>query len=317
MLRVRAHRSLVHRPRRGFTLVELLVVITIIAVLMGLLLPAVQAAREAGRRTVCQNNQYQIAFAAIRHSEQNGFLPGWRNIVQLSGATAPHSWPVMITPFIEKTDIWKNVSATAPPVFVTTFVCPSSPPDSQTGPTLAYAGNCGSGANTRRFDGVMLDTGTVTGRISLDEIASNDGTAFTLVLSEKCGPGTAASPLSQASWNTVPGASAAFSSGNTMLNLFGVAGATAPSKVINSTVVGQPGFQSQPSSNHPGGAVMAFCDGHTEFAKDALRTAVYAQLLSWNDAGANAAGSTAYSAYLGWTGAGNTGYRVLNEGDYK
>jgi prepilin-type processing-associated H-X9-DG protein len=301
--------------------VELLVVITIIAVLMGLLLPAVQAAREAGRRTVCQNNQYQLAFAAIRHSEQNGFIPGWRNNVQVTSGSA--SWPVMITPFIERSDIWKQVTTStssvvpqAAVVFVTTFVCPSSPPDSQTGPTLAYAGNCGSGANARRFDGVMLDTGTSTGRLSLDEIASNDGTAFTLVLSEKCGPGTAASPLLQAQWNTVPGASAAFSNVNTMLNLFGLAVNAPPAKVINSGNLGTSsaaGFSSMPSSNHPGGAVMAFCDGHTEFAKDSLAPRVYAQLLSWDDTSAFAAGTGVYPAYIGWT----SGYRVLNEGDYK
>ncbi len=275
--------------------------ITIIAVLMGLLLPAVQAVREGGRRTVCQNNQYQLAMAAIRHSEQNNFIPGWRNIV----TTSAQSWPVMIMPFIERSDIWRSVlSGTVPSVFVASFVCPSSPPDSQTGPTLAYAGNCGSLSNARRFDGVMLDTGTSTGRLSLDEVSSNDGTAFTLILSEKCGPGSGATTLTPASWNAAPTSS--FGNG---VSLFGIVGTTPPAKVINSGTSGAanaPGFFSQPSSNHPGGAVVAFCDGHTEFVKDALAAGVYAQLLSWDDSQARAT-----SPYSNW------GATLLNEALYK
>jgi prepilin-type processing-associated H-X9-DG protein len=307
--------------------VELLVVITIIAVLMGLLLPAVQAAREASRRTVCQNNQYQLAFAAIRHSEQNGFIPGWRNEVRLTTSGTQHSWPVMLTPFIERSDIWKQyTTGVTGTVFVTTFVCPSSPPDSQTGPTLAYAGNSGGGSNARRFEGVMLDT-TVTspaassGRLSLDDVSSNDGTAFTLILSEKCGPGNATSPLTQASWTAAVLASGTAwsggSGGNTMNSVFGIAGTSQPanSKIINSVSASAPGFYSQPSSNHPQGAVVAFCDGHTEFAKDSLEPRVYAQLLSWDDSNAFVLSGTA-GPYGSWTG-GAGGYRVLNEGDYK
>lgn len=104
-------------PRRGFTLVELLVVITIIGILVSMLMPAVQSAREAARRSSCQNNMKQIGLAILNFESSHKLLPtgGEGTDFSRSGGatgTAPTTkfskcaLFTQLLPFIEKTDIY-------------------------------------------------------------------------------------------------------------------------------------------------------------------------------------------------------------------
>ena len=98
--------------RRGFTLVELLVVIAIIGMLVGLLLPAVNAAREQGRLASCKNNLHQLCIACLDHENKMQFLPsgGWGgNWVGLAsqgyGQNQPGGWIYQILPYLEQTPL--------------------------------------------------------------------------------------------------------------------------------------------------------------------------------------------------------------------
>jgi prepilin-type N-terminal cleavage/methylation domain-containing protein len=295
--------------RTAFTLVELLVVITIIGMLMALLMPAVQSAREAGRRTACSNNIFQLALAAIRSDEQSGFIPGWRNKHPQPNNSTTVSWPVPLLPFMERSDVYKNwaTGGNAMPS-ISFFMCPTSPPGTANAPWLAYAGNCGSGNNTNRWDGVMLDTTATASppvRISFEDVANADGTPTTILLSEKCG--AKISDSLQGQWNVLPGTSFAFLNGPTSIPGFGIAATLGTGKIVNSQVDGAPGYRSQPSSNHAGGVVTAYCDGHAGFLKDSISAQVYAQLLSSNGASASDLSKTTW----------NAGSYVVKESDYQ
>ena len=103
---------------QGFTLIELLVVIAIIGTLIGLLLPAVQSAREAGRRSQCISNMKQVALAVVSHESAKQAYPAGSTTRSAANATVPYytTWTVDILPFLEQGtlfDNWRNASIAA------------------------------------------------------------------------------------------------------------------------------------------------------------------------------------------------------------
>ena len=177
------------RMRRGFTLVELLVVITIIGMLMALLLPAVQAAREAGRRATCMNNEKNLSLALLNYESAKSEFPGFADLICVDTSTAgaplldgstniDGSWVISILPYIERNDLWNIWHDTNPMAGVNRVLrprvglgvtmCPSFSPEYEgSGVTnLHYVVNCG-----------WPDVSSVTSAATTDEWATITGGA--------------------------------------------------------------------------------------------------------------------------------------------
>jgi prepilin-type N-terminal cleavage/methylation domain-containing protein/prepilin-type processing-associated H-X9-DG protein len=202
-------------PRRAFTLIELLVVIAITAILIGLLLPAVQKVREAAARAKCQNHLKQLGLALHTYHDANDKLPYGRD----HGGDSHHSWAVLILPFIEQNalyTLWTTPVPGAPAqnyginhfeipemqtarqAQVAIFYCPSrrSPPQlADASPPNMYIGSCNDYAacvGTGTSDvGLSYDSGGLfilnppTPPVSIRFSDVTDGLSNTLAMGEK------------------------------------------------------------------------------------------------------------------------------------
>ncbi|MFO0928492.1 MAG: DUF1559 domain-containing protein [Gemmataceae bacterium] len=176
--------------RRGFTLIELLVVIAIIAILIGLLLPAVQKVREAAARMQCSNNLKQMGIAFHSYNDANGKLPtGW--VTSITTKPSPGwSWATIILPYIEQDNLFKQINpdlvtpGVAPVNALTqtpikTYRCPS---DSGTATNAVYE-NFGRSNYVVNRNLVGPDAGNNPTPMAVHQI--RDGSSNTLMVGER------------------------------------------------------------------------------------------------------------------------------------
>ncbi len=191
------HRS--HRRLRAFTLVELLVVIAIIGTLVGLLLPAVQAAREAARRCSCLNNTTQLGLALHNHEFHTGHFPS--GVINPDGpirneAVGQHvSWTVQVLPYMEQNNLFRmfdqqagayaEKNDTLRRANIAVLRCPSSPGPrgDQSGTAIGWSSYAGCHNSIEApidvgNDGLLF----LNSRIRFDDIL--DGSSHTLLVSE-------------------------------------------------------------------------------------------------------------------------------------
>ena len=194
-----------YQKKLGFTLVELLVVIAIIGVLIALLLPAVQQAREAARRMQCTNNMKQLGLALHMYNDTYKALP--------MGVLQNHNWRVSVLPYIEQKalydflDFGQSFSGSSSntgtnvnylsKVAIDAFICPSSPLDPNMNPGwnshkfqyhhyMGVSGAVGTNIGTcQKFYGWNCDNGPfgMNRKVRLAELT--DGTSNTMILGEQ------------------------------------------------------------------------------------------------------------------------------------
>jgi len=277
------HTSQTSRARCGFTLIELLVVIAIIAVLIALLLPAVQQAREAARRTDCKNKLAQINLAI--HNYEMAFEtlpPGCVNPTGPIDAKPEGyhmSWTVQILPYLEQQTLFEHFNfkqsvydqhEDVKKVSISMYRCPSEPnSDLQGGHPSNYAGNQG-GEETPidvKNGGLLF----LNSRVLMRDI--RDGSSNTILVGEKRVVNNEpfwASGTRSTLRNTGAHPNADYRQRNG--NWSEIARGQAPEAFGNSTHVGSFG------SYHVGGAQVGFADGAVRFISENIDAELYSRL---------------------------------------
>ncbi len=268
--------------RRAFTLVELLVVITIIGMLMALLLPAVNSSMESARQLRCKNRLAQLAKATNSFESRFSRYPGYQNSVDVNEQPRPISWVTVLLPDLERSDIydlWKTQGTIWPEMgpFLDMMTCPSDPPLDTSKGWTSYVANAGrsSGAETPEC-GVFHDYLGSKVFTSSERVSGADGTSTTLLLTEN---------VQASTWFDI---STKARSGSNAHNIFvwhDTNTGSRPELLINGDVSGLPPnaptlFTARPSSFHNGGVNVAFCDTHVTFLREGIDYRVYAQLMT-------------------------------------
>lgn len=234
------------RAARGFTLVELLVVVVIISILMGLLLPAIVGARARARIAQCTNNQKELGSAILQYELAKKRLPGYANRI---ANTITASWVPVLFPYLGRMDLWEGANgwrsgdSTTNVVYIKQLICPDMP---ATGPALTYVVNVGVGSNT----GLFRDL-TATSSISLSDVKSPSRQPM---ISELAAP-------ADRRWDEIDSAVTAVQFGFPWPE--------------NLAAAGVPVTDMLPPI-HPGIVIITFCDGRVESVADDTLCSVYA-----------------------------------------
>lgn len=286
--------------KRGFTIVELLVVIAIIGVLVALLLPAIQAAREAARRAQCSNNMKQLGLAAMaRHDSVGTYPASW---VQGDNSI---TWARSLLPYLEYRslyDAWdeslgflEGPNGELAATYVPVYKCASAPSPNvyeyvaENSPglfgTLDYKGCQGANASDPSVSHWNL-TGWLPGVVNRKELAAKkitDGLSQTILLVESVGGrrlyGPGGGPWGIAEiWYATDGGwvGRAFSSVSAVnyAQRWNLASCT-----VNCSNM----YDYGPYSFHPGGAQAVLCDGSVQFLNEQINPAILAGYYPYNE----------------------------------
>jgi len=274
--------------RTGFTLIELLVVIAIIAILIGLLLPAVQKVRAAAARVQCQNNLKQIGVACHNYHDANQYFPpGYRAALPYADGstdTAPGwGWGAYLLPYLEQDNLYRRLNFSQPvpnspaiQTVVKVYLCPSDlPPPSAFAVPDAFGNAVARAAPSSYAACVGGDESETDGPSGLGIFYRNsrtrmtdvsDGTSSTIMVGERAwsnanGIWAGAIPggvIKRGSLNPCPGGGAGSYPASVLVQ--------AHSHLNNATSDTDGGLDDF-SSRHFGGANFVFADGHVSFVR--------------------------------------------------